>query len=104
MTGALAAASGRRARRGSARARPPRPVRPGGTSALRHLFTNRWLWAIAFSVVLQAAVVNLGLLNAAFGTTPLSLGDLFACVALASLVLRADEAKKLIRGWADRGQ
>ena len=43
------------------------------TSAFRHLFVNRWLWgAIALSVLLQVAVVHLGLLNVAFGTVPLT--------------------------------
>ena len=42
------------------------------TSAFRHLFVNPWLWgAIALSVLLQVAVVNLGFLNVAFGTVPL---------------------------------
>jgi P-type Ca2+ transporter type 2C len=78
-------------------------ARSDRTSAFHHLFANRWLWgAIAVSVVLQAAVVNLGFMNEAFGTTPLSLGDWLACVALASLVLWADEAKKLVRRWAHR--
>ena len=73
-------------------------ARSDRTSAFHHLFTNRWLWgAIAVSVVLQVAVVNLGFLNDAFGTTPLSREDWFACVALASLVFWADEARKLIR-------
>ena len=41
------------------------------TSAFRHMFTNRWLWAaIGLSVLLQIAVVNFGPLNAAFGTVP----------------------------------
>jgi Ca2+-transporting ATPase len=76
-------------------------ARSDRTSAFHHLFTNRWLWgAIAVSVVLQAAVVNLGFLNEAFGTTPLSLGDWLSCVALASIVLWAEEARKLIRRLA----
>ena len=63
---------------------------------------NRWLWgAIAVSVVLQVAVVNLGFLDA-FRTTPPSLEDWLLCVALASVVLWADEARKLIRRWARR--
>jgi P-type Ca2+ transporter type 2C len=76
-------------------------ARSDRTSAFHHLFTNRWLWgAIAVSIVLQAAVVNLGFLNGAFGTTPLSLGDWLSCVALASIVLWAEEARKLIRRLA----
>jgi magnesium-transporting ATPase (P-type) len=70
-------------------------------SAFSHLFTNRWLWgAIALSALLQVAVVELPVLNDAFSTVPLTLGDWAICVGLASLVLFADEAKKLIqRAW-----
>jgi P-type Ca2+ transporter type 2C len=72
-------------------------ARSDRTSAFHRLFTNRWLWgAIAVSVVLQIAVVNLGFMNDAFGTTPLTLQDWLICVALASVVLWADEAKKLV--------
>jgi len=73
-------------------------ARSDRTSAFHHLFTNRWLWgAIALSVVLQAAVVHLGFLNDAFGTAPLALEDWLVCLGLASLVLWADEAKKLLQ-------
>jgi P-type Ca2+ transporter type 2C len=66
-------------------------------SAFTHLFTNRWLWgAIALSALLQIAVVQLPFLNEAFGTTPLGLDDWLICAGLASIVLWADEAKKLI--------
>jgi magnesium-transporting ATPase (P-type) len=72
-------------------------ARSDRTSAFHHLFTNRLLWgAIALSVLLQAAVVQLPFLNDAFGTTRLGLGDWLVCVGLASLVLWADEAKKLV--------
>ena len=72
-------------------------ARSDRTSAFHHLFTNRWLWgAIALSLALQIAVVQLPFLNEAFGTTRLSLVDWLICVALASGVLWADEAKKLV--------
>ncbi|MBN2203436.1 MAG: cation-translocating P-type ATPase [Thermoleophilia bacterium] len=72
-------------------------ARSDRTSAFRRLFTNRWLWgAIAMSLVLQAAVVHLPLLNRAFDTTPLSLLEWLLCLGLASLVLWADEARKLV--------
>jgi len=79
-------------------------ARSDRVSAFNHLFTNRWLWgAIALSIVLQVAVVHLEFLNQAFGTTPLALGDWLICVGLASLVLWADEAKKLVeRMWLRR--
>jgi len=73
-------------------------ARSDRTSAFSHLFTNRWLWgAIALSLALQIAVVQLPLLGDAFGTTPLGLDDWLVCVGLASVVLWADEAKKLIQ-------
>jgi Ca2+-transporting ATPase len=66
-------------------------------SAFRGLFTNRWLWAaIALSLLLQVLVVHVPILNRAFGTTPLSAADWALCAALASLVLWADELKKLL--------
>ena len=72
-------------------------ARSDRTSAFRHLFTNRLLWgAIALSVVLQVAVVHLPFLNDAFGTTPLAPQDWLICIGLASVVLWADEVKKLI--------
>jgi len=73
-------------------------ARSDRVSAFHQLFTNPLLWAaIALSAVLQVAVVQLPFMNDAFGTTPLDLGDWFVCVGLASLVLWADEAKKLLQ-------
>ena len=47
--------------------------------------------------------MQLPFLNDAFGTTPLALADWLICVGLASVVLWADEAKKLLeRGAAGR--
>jgi len=67
-------------------------------SAFHHLFSNRWLWgAIALSAVLQVAVVELSFLNEAFDTTPLAMDDWLICIGLASVVLWADEAKKLVQ-------
>jgi magnesium-transporting ATPase (P-type) len=72
-------------------------ARSDRTSAFDHLFTNPLLWgAIALSALLQVAVVQLPFLNEPFGTTPLSGGDWLLCVGLASVVLWADEAKKLV--------
>jgi magnesium-transporting ATPase (P-type) len=71
-------------------------ARSDRTSAFHHLFTNRWLWgAIFVSVALQVAAVHLPFMNDAFGTAPLSLDDWAICVGLASVVLWADELKKL---------
>jgi magnesium-transporting ATPase (P-type) len=66
-------------------------------SAFRHMFANRLLWgAIAVSLLLQVAVVHVPLLNDAFGTSALSAGEWLICTALASSVLWAAEAKKLL--------
>ena len=66
-------------------------------SAFRGLFTNRWLWlAIILSVVLQAAVVYLPLLQRAFSTVGLSLGDWLRCAGVASSVLWLREMSKAI--------
>jgi magnesium-transporting ATPase (P-type) len=72
-------------------------------SAFHNLFSNRWLWAaIAASVTLQVAVVQVPFLNEAFGTTPLGLRDWSICVVLASFVLWSYEAKKLVQRWIRR--
>jgi len=72
-------------------------ARSDRASALPRLFANPVLWgAIAVSVALQVAVVHLPFLNDAFATTPLSMTGWLTCVGLASLVLWADEAKKLV--------
>lgn len=72
-------------------------ARSDETSALRGLFRNRLLWAaIALSAGLQVLVVELPALNEAFATTPLGAGDWLVCIGLASVVLWADEAKKLL--------
>ena len=68
------------------------------SSAFHHLFTNRWLWgAIGLSVTLQIAVVHLPFMNDAFDTTSLAIDDWLICVGLASIVLWADELKKLLQ-------
>ncbi len=75
-------------------------ARSDRVSAFRHLFANRLLWgAITLSLLLQIAVVQWPPLNQAFGTTPLTGGQWLAATALASLVLWADEAKKLLNRW-----
>ena len=72
-------------------------ARSESVSAFRHLFVNRWLWlALATSVLLQVAVVHLPVLNEAFSTVPLTGQQWLVCVAMASTVLWASEARKLI--------
>jgi magnesium-transporting ATPase (P-type) len=72
-------------------------ARSDRVSAFHKMFTNGYLWAaIALSLVLQVAVVELPFLNEAFGTEPLSASDWAICIGLASCVLWAAEAKKLL--------
>ena len=70
-------------------------------SAFDHLFSNRWLWgAVALSVLLQVAVVNLAFLNLAFATVPLTGNQWLVCTAMASGVLWTSELRKLaVRAW-----
>ena len=74
------------------------------TSAFVHLFANPWLWgAIALSLLLQVAVVNLGFLNLAFGTVPLAFDQWLLCAGMASVVLWCSELRKLgSRAWSRR--
>jgi len=73
-------------------------------SAFANLFTNRWIWAaVALSAALQVAVVNIGFLNVAFGTVPLTLNQWLGCLGMASVVLWYSELRKLaMRLWAAR--
>jgi magnesium-transporting ATPase (P-type) len=72
--------------------------RSESTSAFRGLFTNKWLWgALGLGVVLQVLVVQLPLLQDAFGTAPLDLGHWAAAIGMASVVLWAEELVKAIR-------
>jgi P-type Ca2+ transporter type 2C len=78
-------------------------ARSENTSAFRHTFGNPWLWgAVVLSVLLQIAVVNLRLLNVAFGTVPLQGGQWFVCAALASVVLWYSELRKWLGRAARR--
>lgn len=65
-------------------------------SAFSHPATNPWLWgAVALSCALQVAVVHVEVLNLAFGTTPLTLGQWTVCAAMGSAVLWYSELRKL---------
>jgi calcium-translocating P-type ATPase len=78
-------------------------ARSDRVSALRHLFSNRWLWgAIALSALLQVAVVHVDFLNTAFGTEPLAPSQWLACVAMGSTVLWVGELRKLAWRIAER--
>ena len=79
-------------------------ARSDTASAFAHLFTNPWLWgAIALSLLLQVAVVNLEFLNLAFGTVPLAFDQWLVCIAMSSVVLWYSELRKLAsRAWSRR--
>jgi P-type Ca2+ transporter type 2C len=75
------------------------------TTAFHRMFSNRWLWvAIGVVFLLQVAVVHLPVLNVAFSTEPLSLGQWLVCLAMASVVLWVGELRKLITRAATRGR
>jgi Ca2+-transporting ATPase len=76
-------------------------ARSATASAFAHLLANGWLWAaIAVSVLLQVAVINLRFLNLAFGTAPMTLRQWLLCAAMASAVLWFSELRKLAgRAW-----
>ena len=78
-------------------------ARSDTTSAFTRLFVNPWLWgAIALSALLQMAVVNLGFLNLAFGTVPLTLHQWLVCAAMGSVVLWFSELRKVVGRALDR--
>jgi Ca2+-transporting ATPase len=72
-------------------------ARSDDQSAFVGLFSNKWLWgAVLLSLLLQAAVIYVPLLQQAFSTTPLSLGDWLFCLSVASSVLWLRELSKVI--------
>ncbi len=71
--------------------------RSGRVSAFSHPFNNwRLFGAVGLSLGLQVLVVHLPFLNQAFSTVPLGPMDWAVCLAIASTVLWAEEAKKLV--------
>lgn len=67
-------------------------------SAFVRLFSNGWLWlSIAFAVVTQVLVVEVPVLQSAFGTTPLDALHWLVAVAAGATVLVVEEAVKLVR-------
>lgn len=79
-------------------------ARSASVSAFTQLFSNLWIWAaIALSLILQIAVVELRWLNVAFSTAPLSLNHWLMCTLLASSLLWVTELRKLaLRFWLAR--
>ncbi|HEX5366219.1 MAG TPA: cation-translocating P-type ATPase [Acidimicrobiales bacterium] len=78
-------------------------ARSDRASAFGRALANRWLWlAVGVSLLLQVAVVHTPVLNDAFGTTALDVGQWATCVALASVVLWAAELRKLAAGHPRR--
>jgi Ca2+-transporting ATPase len=79
-------------------------ARSGRASAFRGALSNAWLLgAVAVAALLQVMVVHVEFLNRAFGTVPLDAAQWATCIALASGVLWAREARMLVlRGRAAR--
>ena len=73
------------------------------SSAFQGLFSNGWLWgALVFGVAMQVLVVQVPVLQAAFGTASLQPAHWFLCVGMASLVLWAQELAKGFARWRVR--
>ena len=72
-------------------------ARSDRVSAFHHLFSNPLLWAaVAFSALLQVAVIYVPFLNASFGTEPMSASQWGVALAAASAVLWVSEIRKLL--------
>lgn len=77
-------------------------ARSATASVVRGLFANRWLWAATLlAVALQVAVVHLPQLQTAFGTAALDATHWGVCLAMASLIVWVEEARKAIVRLAD---
>ncbi|MDQ0092484.1 cation-translocating P-type ATPase [Paeniglutamicibacter psychrophenolicus] len=77
--------------------------RSGTASAFHRLFVNKWLWgAVLAAAALQLAVVELPLLQRAFGTASLNPMQWAVCIAMASSVLWFDELRKMLYRMVDR--
>jgi P-type Ca2+ transporter type 2C len=73
-------------------------ARSDDRSALRGMFSNKWLWAaVALSVLLQIAVIYTPFLQQAFSTVGLTWKDWRLCALVASSVLWLRELSKLAR-------
>lgn len=81
-------------------------ARSATTSAFVGLFNNGWLWAaVLLGGLLQALVVHWSVLNRAFGTAPLSVGQWLLCLGMASAVLWVSELHKFwMRRTVRRGE
>ena len=72
-------------------------------SAFHRLLTNGWLWAaLGTSLLLQALVLYVPVMQRAFGTVALTAGDWLRCLAAASAVIWVREATKLLGRLAAR--
>jgi len=72
-------------------------ARSGEGSAFVGLFKNRWLWgAITLSLALQLLVLYLPVMQRAFGTVGLNIGDWVRCTVAASMVVWTTEILKIL--------
>ncbi len=73
-------------------------------SALKGLFSNKWLWgAVILSLLLEVAVIYVPFLQQAFSTVSLNFGDWLLCTAVASSVLWLRELSKAVTRATGRG-
>lgn len=73
-------------------------ARSDDQSAFIGLFSNRWLWlSLLLSLGLQIAVIYVPVLQHAFSTVALGLGDWLLCTLMASSVLWLRELGKLVK-------
>src|SRR5690606_33193249 len=77
--------------------------RSAAQSSFHRMFRNPWLWAaIGLVVVLQVVVVHVPVMQQAFTTVSLTGMQWLVCVAMASVVLWAQEVVKLAHRVWDR--
>lgn len=75
------------------------------TSVFHQLLVNKWLCgAVLLAAALQLAVVELPLLQGAFGTASLYPAHWAVCIAMASTVLWFDELRKLLYLMLERNK
>jgi Ca2+-transporting ATPase len=71
-------------------------MRSDTRSLVHELFANRWLWlSIAFALAMQALVLYVPALQAAFRTVPLHAADWALCAAVACTLVIARELQKV---------
>lgn len=77
-------------------------TRSATSSAFHRMFSNKWLWAsVLLGVVLQVLVVEVPLLQVAFGTASLDVGHWLVVAAASLVIVVYEEAVKAVK-WLVR--